>query len=324
MTPPGLVDHQAHWYPRRYFASLLHAHGYPRARRTAEGFVFTPAPGEETLLAPRFFELDLQMDDLAAHGCAAAVVSPNFTGEVARMESAQAVETLELLHEEYAAAQRAHPGRFAGLAMLPLQDPDAALGVLDRAIGVHGLKGVCLLSNVAGAPIVSDALRPVYARIAELGVPVVLHPSHASAARDHVYNGAIDVGLGWMFDTAAAALALIYGGVLDDHPDLVVVHPHLGGVLPYVRRRVARNAANQPMHHDLTTYLRTRFWVDGTQPDPGALALAVDTYGADRLLFATDHPWLDRGEGVTSWRESAGPELLSQVAGNRVPGLEFE
>jgi predicted TIM-barrel fold metal-dependent hydrolase len=37
------------------------------------------------------------------------------------------------VNAELAAAQRAHPDRVVGLGMLPMQDPDAAVAVLDDA-----------------------------------------------------------------------------------------------------------------------------------------------------------------------------------------------
>src|ERR1019366_7264223 len=87
----------------------------------------------------------------------------------------------QLLNEEMARAQRELPNRFVGLAMLPMQDADAAIEALDTAILSLGLRGVCILSHIDGKPIASSETLPIYRRIAELGAPVFLHPANRSS-----------------------------------------------------------------------------------------------------------------------------------------------
>src|SRR5439155_15340531 len=60
------------------------------------------------------------------------------------------------LNELRAEAERGHRGRFYGLATIPWQDTEAA---------------------VAGAPLDSEHLHPVYARLPKLDVPLCLHPA---------------------------------------------------------------------------------------------------------------------------------------------------
>lgn len=64
----------------------------------------------------------------------------------------------------------------------------------------------------------------MFARIAELGVPLFLHPGLRSATRDRTHGFREEVGLTWMYQTARAALELVDSGMLDAIPDLVVVH----------------------------------------------------------------------------------------------------
>ena len=102
-------------------------------------------------------------------------------GEVDRLPVERAKEVAYALNEARAEAQREHAGRFYGLATLPWQDAEAALEVVEDAIGRLGLRGLLIHSNIDGRPIDADELRPVYARIAELGVPLCLHPARTMA-----------------------------------------------------------------------------------------------------------------------------------------------
>jgi predicted TIM-barrel fold metal-dependent hydrolase len=319
-----IVDYQAHWYPRSYVESLVGRDAYPRARWDDGDLLYEHRLGDLWRLGPDFVDLDVHLGDMDANGVDVAVISANLLGEVGRLDVEEAVQITERLNEEVAAAQQRHPDRIIGLCMLPTQDAEAAIQVLDRAIEGLRLKGVCLLSNIGGRPIVEPDLMRLYRRIEALRVPVFLHPSHTSVAVDSVLGPTVEVGLAWMFDTAAAALALIYGGVLDACPDLTIVHPHLGGVLPYVTGRVIEDEIGVDVEHDLMTYLRTRFFVDCVQKTPGALPLAIATYGPERILYGTDFPWVPRPSTRAYVEDNLSPPLVEQVLHRNVlPGLEL-
>jgi predicted TIM-barrel fold metal-dependent hydrolase len=317
-----IVDHQAHWYPTAYLESILERDEPPYARAAdGDSYVYVDDLGAESLCPPAYHSLEAHLADMDEHRVDVSVISPNLVGEVSRVPLQDAVERLEFLNAEVSRAQREHPGRLVGLAMLPMQDPDAAIEVLERAIGEHDLAGVCLLTNIARGPIVGDGLLPVYRRIEELGVPLFLHPSHSSVVDGVGYGPTIEIGLGWMFETAAAALSLVYGGVLDACPDLVVVHPHLGGALPAVVDRVVECEIGADIRHDLRSYLRRNFYVDSVQKTLAAAPLAVDTYGLERIVYGTDFPWITRASSYEATAAALPSDEFERVLANGVPNL---
>ncbi|HTX07325.1 MAG TPA: amidohydrolase family protein [Solirubrobacteraceae bacterium] len=319
-----VVDHQAHWYPPAYFESILDRETPPMARRVdADTYVYVDALGAEQVCPPTFHALDVHQADMDAHDVDVAVLSPNLVGDVSRLPLEDAVSTAELLNAEIGKAQRSQPNRIVGLAMLPLQDPDAAIEVLGHAIDDHDLAGVCFLSNIAGAPIVKPELLPVYRELEQRNLPLFLHPAHSSVVDSVGYGPTINIGLGWMFETAAAALSLVYGGVLDACPDLVVVHPHLGGALPGVVDRVVECEIAVELRYPLRTYLQRNFFVDTVQKTPGAPGLAVATYGLDRLVFGTDFPWIERKGSADATRSALSPWQYEQVLANAIPNLRL-
>jgi predicted TIM-barrel fold metal-dependent hydrolase len=320
-----IVDHQAHWYPPAYLESLADRAGYPRSTPGPDGgFILETAPGQRWPVPVHFVDLDLQIRDMDRHGIGAAVVSPGaFGGDTSAMPLAEGVALMRLLNRETASAQRRFPGRIAGLAVLPMHDPPAALATLAEAVDL-GLEGVSVVSNVGQGSIAEASMLEIYAAAARAALPVFLHPAQRSVAVHAGYSPIIEMGLSWMFDTAAAALSLVYEGILDELPDLVVVHPHLGGVLPYVADRVAAQAAAVPSkaRHPLAHYLTTRFYTDSVGMTSAALRLAVDTYGADRVLFASDYPWLDRQDALDFVSCGLGEDVSRAILErNELPSL---
>src|SRR4029077_7166102 len=66
----------------------------------------------------------------------------------------QTPELARLANDELAAVCRAHPGQFPSCsASLPMNNVQATLAEIDRAIGELGACGIQLFSNVAGTPL---------------------------------------------------------------------------------------------------------------------------------------------------------------------------
>jgi aminocarboxymuconate-semialdehyde decarboxylase len=320
-----VIDCQWHWYPRAACQALTARRTHPLWTRHADGFRFEPSSTERWFYSADYVDLDRQLAIMDDAGIDAAVVSPVIAGDVSGLELADARETCALFNEELAAAQRAHAGRIHGLAVLPVQDAQAAVETLDDAVARLGLRGVLLHSSVAGGSIADRELWPLYARAEELGAPIFLHPTR-TVAEPRVRDYALEHPLSYMFDTTIAALSLIVGGVLDAYPDLKLVHPHFGGTLPYlvdrvdVYRRMGRWKTERPVRDYLS-----RFYTDTVSESPGALQIALELYGVDRLLFASDFPYFPAADGVRFVREHLPAEHATQVfSGNaaRLLGIQ--
>jgi aminocarboxymuconate-semialdehyde decarboxylase len=147
---------------------------------------------------------------------------------------------------------------------------------------------VQILATGRSTDVVPDRAEAVLGRVAELGLPVVLHP--ALEPLPSTYDDwMLAATLGPVISSSLAAARLVLSGLLDRLPSLTVVVPHLGGVLPYVAQRIAdfgRGAAE----HDFTHYLRHRIYADTCSYHPPALRCAVETMGADRLVVGSDFP----------------------------------
>src|SRR5260370_5344431 len=92
------------------------------------------------------------------------------------------LDLARLANDEMAALVERHPDRFPSfVASLPMNNPDAALHEIDRALDTLGATGVQMVSNVAGRPLDPPEYRPPCAPMAAGHLPTWLHPARPAA-----------------------------------------------------------------------------------------------------------------------------------------------
>jgi aminocarboxymuconate-semialdehyde decarboxylase len=310
-----VVDCQVHLHNRTYFEAHLGRQVPPFAESSNGGYVFHTSDGSATPIPEHYFEAERQVEELGAAGID-VLVSSMGAFNVDHLPVDQAQDLAMQLNEERAELERTHAGSFYGLALLPMQDPRAAIATLDHAVGTLGLRGVCIGSNVLGESIADPALKPLYRRIADLGVPVFLHPT-STVLEPKLRRFGHEYTVGFMVDSTIAALDLIFSGVLDDNPSLKVVHPHLGGVLPYLARRVDHEYAKpwadtEVLERPPSEYL-DRFYTDVVSLNPWALRACVEIYGPERLLFASDYPYWAPAQSLELVRSELDDDVQDAV-----------
>jgi aminocarboxymuconate-semialdehyde decarboxylase len=314
-----VIDTQTHWYSRTLWDAYLELDAYPRCRRDGDDYAFELAPDRWFPIKALFFELEVQLETFAEAGIDAVISSSASFGDVDRLPLDQAKEAAFKLNQERADAQSEHEGRFYGLATLPWQDGEAALEVLEEAAR-HDLKGVLIHSNIAGSPVDADELRPVYARIAEVGLPLCLRPAQ-TIAEERLRDYGLEYVVGYMFDTSLAALRLVLSGIAAENPDLRIVHPHCGATLPYLSGRID-SSHDKPYSlgerlPTLPSEQLSAFYTDTVCQNPDTLAFARSFYKQGHVVFGSDFPFFSPVEELRFVREAAGEDrdaILSENA----------
>ena len=205
-----------------------------------------------------------------------------------------AVKAARMVNEGVAEYVAKWPDRFVGLGSVAMPDGAEAANELDHAMTKLKLKGVQILTNVAGRELSDPAFAPFWKKAEELGAVVLIHPTGFTEAQRFTrfyFNNVI----GNPLDTAIALHYLIFDGVLERHPNLKIVAVHGGGFLGAYPGRIdhawgARGDAKGDLPKPPTSYLR-QVYVDGVVFTPGQLAALVATFGADHVLMGTDYPY---------------------------------
>jgi aminocarboxymuconate-semialdehyde decarboxylase len=261
--------------------------------------VFIRDDKHSTPVFAEFHDADAKVEGMDRRGIDISVISVSPVVYFYWLDADAGLAAARLLNDGIARMAAARPDRLRGMATLPMQDPDAAVTELERAVSEHGFRAVELGCRVRGELLSEPRFRPVLRRAQDLGVFIFTHPYAAGALPPDLgcYYLANLVGL--PLDTTLMAAHLMFGGALDELPDLKVVLSHGGGYLPYqigrlahghkVRKEARINTSNSPLD------LLRRFHFDALTHDADALRFLVEKVGANRVTIGTDAPY-DMGE----------------------------
>lgn len=260
------------------------------------------------------YELRLQvMDECGVDIQVLSMTEPGIQGII---DSNEAIDESKRINEHIAKYFiEPNPDRFAGLAVVPLQNPRAAADELERAVKHLGLKGAMIngFTNMPNDEILYLDEAPCWEfweRAEALNVPIFIHPRVplASQRRAFVgYEGIAGSACGFGREAAEHVIRLILSGLFDKYPRLTVVLGHLGeGLLFSVPRMEHRLRHQAPGTHGLheqppTHYLRNNFYFSTSGIlRTEALQGAILEIGADRILYAVDYPF-ESVEESTTW-----------------------
>jgi predicted TIM-barrel fold metal-dependent hydrolase len=223
----------------------IYTHVFPRAAfERMTGMMARPEEAAKRLQNMRMIhDLDARFREMDEFGDYRQIISlPNPRLEALPTPKA-GVELLRFANDAMAEIVQKHPDRFpAFVATLPMLDVDAALAEIDHAVGQLGAKGIQLFTHVGGRPLDEPAFKPVFDRMAEIGLPIWLHPARSPALTDYESEKrsrfeAFTV-LGWPYATSVAMLRLVYSGLFDRHPGIKIITHHCGGIIPYHEGRL--------------------------------------------------------------------------------------
>lgn len=243
-----------------------------------------------------FMDTDKRLQQMQAAGIDLQLLSPNPLTMFHRIEAEHAIRFCQAHNDAMAELVSQHPDHLLGGIALPMQDVPAAIRELERAVQQLGLAAVCTGTDYP-MPLDAPELDDFYAALVEQDVPLFLHPASTGGAKgpDDSRLGRFDFTLllGYAYEETLATATLIFGGVLDRHPQLDVCVSHGGGAMPFLVERfegMSRFRAWAPesvKEHGFTGMLK-RLWFDAHVDGAGAQQMLLDTVGEDRLVYGTN------------------------------------
>ncbi|MFC1945709.1 amidohydrolase family protein [Chloroflexota bacterium] len=253
-----------------------------------------------------------RLKEMDEGGVDVQVLSLNFPG-TEQFSAADGTAIARSTNDRLADAVRQHPERFAGLAALAPQDPEAAAAELERAVRVLGFKGASINSHVQGEYLDDKKYWVIFETAEKLGVPIYIHPRVPSPdmVKPYLaYPGLSQAMLGFGAEVSLHAMRLMCGGVFDKYPRLKIILGHMGEALPFWMWRIDNKWQSGPMGKRRerlpSQYLKDNFYVTTSGMFwPPVLQFVNEVLGADRIMFATDFPHESTPQAVSFIKEAS-------------------
>ena len=262
------LDVHAHYLPELY-RDALRAAGHDQP----DGFPYIPgwSAAEHVQVMDRL-------------GIATSYLSVSSPGVLGDADLARAV------NEEGRRAVVDHPGRFGLLASLPLPDVDAALAEIAHACERLDADGFVLLTNFDGTYVGDASFAPVLRELDRRRARVLLHPT-SPACWERTSLGRPRPMLEFLFDTTRAVVDLLLDGTIAALPELALIVPHAGAVLPMVADRIQAFASLLAPDVDVLGDLGRLHYDLAGHAVPRQLDALVTVTSRDHLHYGSDYPF---------------------------------
>lgn len=264
-----------------------------------EGLRYLAYPGRERLgpLPAAIFEPDLRLADMDTQRVDTQVIAippPNFHYHV---PSEVGYDFAVIQNDALIGLSDSRPERFHLFPTLPLQDVEISMKELARVVEHSRVRGVQIGSNVDGVDLDNPKFDRLWSELELRDLPVWLHPDQRSiAGANRLASYYLQNLIGIPLDSTIAAAKLIFGGVLDRHPELRFGFTHGGGFAPYQIGRWEHgwNVRDEPRKfvavHGPRHYFGQMYF-DSLTHDPLSLELLGRRVGWDHVVLGSDYPF---------------------------------
>lgn len=299
--PERAIDAHAHVYPAAYLDFLV-AHGRPESEVAIArdlGADSTPA------------DMDRRVEWMDRAGVAAQIIAatPQSPGLPDRLHSRDAAR---MINDDYARLLGEYRGRFLAYGALPLPHVDESLGEVERVFGELGFAGISLPTVGQGGMFLDDPrLDSVWEALDEHGAVVNVHPTGCGALSPMLSETSLEWVNGAPVEDATATLQLLKADVPRRFPGITFHIAHLGGDLPFLAQRIEDNYEDWAAFPASPLAQLQRMYFDAANFHEPSLRLAVETFGAARILGGSDFPYFQQEKYVRAFsyiRDAALPQ----------------
>jgi len=297
------IDIFAHFTPPKYKEEL-----FKKADRTGAWSKVIPA-------TPGLFDVESRLNLIEKYDGLVQVLSlaPPNLDEV--FEPEKAARMAKLANDEMAALVARYPDKFiSAVACLPMNNMEAALEEVDRAIKDLKFSGVQISTPVDGKPLDAPELMPLYEKMYQYDLPVWIHPNRSPRIPDYINEEHSKYSLcqtfSWPFETTLAMARLVFSGIMERYPGIKFITHHGGAMVPYFAERIIHGndysevclhsgdcaAINKPS----IDYFHMFYNDTALSGSTAALMCCYAFFGAEHMLFGTDVPYdSERGDRFT-------------------------
>ncbi|WP_405164743.1 amidohydrolase [Nocardia sp. NBC_01499] len=279
-----IVDVHAHYLPTSYrpmLETLTGRPGKPTAPATPDARQIFAAMSDEPGMINQRIDM---MDDA---GVERQILSPGSLAPYAT-ESQLAVEAAHMLNDSYCELTNSRPNRFSAFVSLPLPHIDASLEEMRRGLDELGMVGVAFSCSVFNRSTAEVEFEPLYAEMNARGTALFFHPCQNGICSPFINDYGFTTAAGASLEDTAIVLHLIKRNIPARYPNIKIIIPHLGGLIPMQLARLDGQASTPDLLSPPSMMARSLYYDTVGWGSQAALRCACEAFGAEHLVPGSD------------------------------------
>ena len=205
----------------------------------------------------------------------------NFNPEVFTKDREKTYEITRKANEELIETVKDNSDLFVGaVGMVPMNNVDGAVKIINEQVGKNKeMFGIQLFSKALGKSIASDEYLPIFEAVAKNDVVIFLHPVYDMSKNDN------NIVFSWEYEQTQAMNEIVMAGIFKKYPNIKILVHHAGAMVPFFANRLPLVMPKEYADDFKKFYVDTAI-IGNTK----AVDMAIDYFGEDKVIFATDAP----------------------------------
>jgi len=246
-------------------------------------------------------DIPTRLKDMDKEGIDVSVLFPTSSFSVNSLIERDYAVAYARAYNDFIAEVCQQSPRLKGIALLPLQDPAAAVQEANRAITKLGLAAIAVATQGMKEHLGSQTFWPIYEELQRLNVPLCVHNRREGPAGEIRFDSFIFMHtIGRPVETFIQFAGLMYGGIAERFPKLRIAFLECGvGWIPYWIERMdeeweKRGKVEAPLcKKKPSEYVKQGNWFFAMEPEEETLPYVIERIGDDKIVFASDYPHWD-------------------------------
>lgn len=205
----------------------------------------------------------------------------NFNPEDFTKDREKTYEITRKANEELIETVKDNSDLFVGaVGMVPMNNVDGAVKIINEQVGKNKeMFGIQLFSKTLGKSIASDEYLPIFEAVAKNDVVIFLRPVYDMSKNDN------NIVFSWEYEQTQAMNEIVMAGIFKKYPNIKILVHHAGAMVPFFANRLPLVMPKEYADDFKKFYVDTAI-IGNTK----AVDMAIDYFGEDKVIFATDAP----------------------------------
>ncbi|HLI21392.1 MAG TPA: amidohydrolase family protein [Stellaceae bacterium] len=290
------VDMHFHWGPKGFADALRQRTVRPMIQRGEDGAEYFYSSFNPNKLPADHDSVDARLAEMDKNGVQHAVLSMSPVTGIEALPLQDALPLARAYNDAVAEVCKAHPSRFSGFAILPVGNMSAAVTEFERVMDMPGMIGAVLPGDGFLTEKRAQKFAPLMEAANKRHAVFLVHygklPDDPEAPKPDVTDnnrnrfGTLDM----QSRLSSNMVTFCMTDFLKPYPNVTVMSHNLGGNIPFeVDRMDHRTMCDTPgVELPSKKFKAAPIMVDCNSLSGRAIELAVQVYGADKIVFGSD------------------------------------